>query len=55
MMIYAGGIEGLGTGDTGQEKGTGAGVLTTHAVPRCHSATPWQAGAVVQEGGEGRG
>lgn len=30
MMIYARGIEGSGTGDTGQEKGTGASVLTTH-------------------------
>lgn len=49
-MIYAGGIEGSGTGDTGQEKGTGAGVLTTHVVPQCHSATLWRAGVAVQEG-----
>lgn len=50
MMIYAGGIEGSGTGDTGQEEGTCAGVLTTHVVPLCHSATLWQAWAAVQEG-----
>lgn len=52
MMIYAEGIEGSGTGDTGQEKGTGAGILTTHVVPQCHSATLWRAGAPVQKGGE---
>lgn len=60
-MIYARGIEGSGTGDAGQEKGTGAGDLTTRAMPQCHSATPWRARAVVQEGekaevgGGGRG
>lgn len=54
MMIYAGGIEGSGTWDTGQEKATGSGVLTTQVVPRCRGAPPRQTRAAVQEGGEGR-